>query len=707
MKLAALFLVAVSAYGQAINTPGNPTNNPNQINVTTSYLYLNKMHYAGTWSSTATYNSQDVVFYSGNTYVSLQVVNLNNNPASAALWWAVFPGSGGGGSSTWGGITGTLSNQTDLETALTARLLASNNLSDLLSAATARTNLGLGTAAQQAVSYFLQAANNLSDLANASTGRTNLGLGTAAVQSTAYFLQTANNLSDLASVSTARTNLGLGSAALQASSFFLQASNNLSDVASASTSRSNIGLGTFTGARKANGTGTDTQAACADLSNAAASCSTDATNASNISTGTLAAARGGAGSVNGALKGNGSGAVSQAACADLSNAAASCSTDATNASNISSGTLPAGRLPAPTASTLGGIESAAAVTAEFIDAISGGGVPHQRALVSGDVPNNGANTSGNANTATALAASPTNCSTGQFTTGVNASGTAQGCTTLSAVNPQTATYQVLAADFSGYKTITVASGTFTITLVASGSQPAAGQFIHILNYGSGVVTVAASGQNINGSASSQTLAAGSASAPTGLWVVSDGTNYFAQPFGASSSGGGGTCTWASGYGEYSPWFGYQGTSSTAGTNTVYVWEFPSLLGTCQIGHISLSEGTTGQHYVIGIMDMTTENFVCQSATKTAASATVNVAMGTPCSLTAGNPYGVFITSDGPLSWFTATNVGIYVNVNSGATPRFFTCANPSTGTTTISLPGGGCGSRSGASLDTPRFVFFY
>lgn len=48
--------------------------------------------------------------------------------------------------------------------------------------------------------------------------------------------------------------------------------------------------------------------------------------ASTFSAGTLAAARGGAGTINGALKGNGSGVVSQAACADLSNGTALCST---------------------------------------------------------------------------------------------------------------------------------------------------------------------------------------------------------------------------------------------------------------------------------------------------------------------------------------------------------------------------------------------
>jgi len=60
---------------------------------------------------------------------------------------------------------------------------------------------------------YLQESNNLSDLANVSSARTNLGLGTAAVQPDTRYAHRANNLSDLASVATARTNLGLGTAA--------------------------------------------------------------------------------------------------------------------------------------------------------------------------------------------------------------------------------------------------------------------------------------------------------------------------------------------------------------------------------------------------------------------------------------------------------------------------------------------------------------
>ena len=88
-------------------------------------------------------------------------------------------------------------------------LITTNNLSDLDNASTARTNLGLGTAATSASTDFLQVSNNLSDLNNATTARTNLGLGTAATSASTDFLQVSNNLSDLNNASTARTNLGV------------------------------------------------------------------------------------------------------------------------------------------------------------------------------------------------------------------------------------------------------------------------------------------------------------------------------------------------------------------------------------------------------------------------------------------------------------------------------------------------------------------
>lgn len=65
-----------------------------------------------------------------------------------------------------------------------ALLVAANNLSDLTSASSARTNLGLGTMATATATDYLTKAGNLTGLADLPTARTNLGLGTAAVANT-------------------------------------------------------------------------------------------------------------------------------------------------------------------------------------------------------------------------------------------------------------------------------------------------------------------------------------------------------------------------------------------------------------------------------------------------------------------------------------------------------------------------------------------
>ena len=94
--------------------------------------------------------------------------------------------------------------------ALDARFLnENNNLSDLPSFSTARTNLSVSSTSEADARYLLE-ANNLSDLTNAATARTNLSVSSTSEADARYLLE-ANNLSDLTNAATARTNLSVSS----------------------------------------------------------------------------------------------------------------------------------------------------------------------------------------------------------------------------------------------------------------------------------------------------------------------------------------------------------------------------------------------------------------------------------------------------------------------------------------------------------------
>lgn len=94
------------------------------------------------------------------------------------------------------------------DVAVSGTNVASYATTAALTAHTASTSNPHSVTAAQAGALAI--ANNLSDLDTAATARTNLGLGTMAVETATDYAAVANNLSDLASAATARANLGIG-----------------------------------------------------------------------------------------------------------------------------------------------------------------------------------------------------------------------------------------------------------------------------------------------------------------------------------------------------------------------------------------------------------------------------------------------------------------------------------------------------------------
>jgi hypothetical protein len=144
------------------------------------------------------YSPQQDITVSYNTANHMHGTVLTYNSTTGVMTWDSNTHSGSGTYSNWevnvGGVAGAVLPVGGTAGQVLAKINSSNFQTEWVS---------LGSASTLASSAVLLTANNLSDLSSSSTARTNLGLGSMATQSTSSYLSTAAAASTYLSISSA------------------------------------------------------------------------------------------------------------------------------------------------------------------------------------------------------------------------------------------------------------------------------------------------------------------------------------------------------------------------------------------------------------------------------------------------------------------------------------------------------------------------
>jgi hypothetical protein len=382
---------------------------------------------------------------------------------------------------------------------------------------------------------------------------------------------------------------------------------------------------------------------------------------------------GGAGAVMGALRGNGSGVVTQAACSDLSNASTACSTPIGSASgNIpalgAGGILASSTMPAFT----GDVTSTAGSTATAVHAIGGHAVSLSGSTYSftGTLTNNTAVTfppsgtlvgSNDTGTVTSTMMAPTGVGAGTCTSCVLAydaagritlaSNGSTGASTLKR-STHTSAYTAIGTDSSS---VLYATGTWALTLT-SPTTLGNGWWVIVQNAGTGNITLSPASGTVDG-LSSYVMYPGEVRI-----VNTDGTNFYSvvlNPFSLkllSTT----TITIPPGYQAFTGilWGGggggYSGASNSVyggGGGAAVPYNFPSIgtpgaAVTCTVAGSS-APGTAGNSSTLGSLLTSyggaASTFIAGSPSGGGGGGSLSVGIGT----TGGAPGASTSGSDGP------------------------------------------------------------